>query len=152
VRPEKYASAIEQKKMLPITSVKGSVVIAPLHVPVSAGICFDVIIMTTIVRHRIAAERNFSFIEGFLRFVLRIVRSAEQLNLRTYYREWSEKQGLQDCRLDSRFEAAKKRHSCNEGAVWREATGTEEEELRGYGDPSSNAEATTPGTAVGSIA
>jgi hypothetical protein len=30
---------------------------------------------------------------------------------------------------------------CLEGAVWREATGTEDEELRGYGDPSSNAEA-----------
>jgi hypothetical protein len=28
-----------------------------------------------------------------------------------------------------------------EGAVWREATGTEDEELKGYGDPSSNAEA-----------
>jgi hypothetical protein len=28
-----------------------------------------------------------------------------------------------------------------EGAVFREATGTEDEELRGYGDPSSNAEA-----------
>ena len=30
---------------------------------------------------------------------------------------------------------------CLEGVVWREATGTEDEELRGYGDPSSNAEA-----------
>jgi hypothetical protein len=30
---------------------------------------------------------------------------------------------------------------CLEGTVWREATGTEDEELRGYGDPSSNAEA-----------
>jgi hypothetical protein len=28
-----------------------------------------------------------------------------------------------------------------EGAVWREATGTEDEELKGSGDPSSNAEA-----------
>jgi hypothetical protein len=67
-----------------ITSVNGSVVIAPLQVPVSAGICFDAIIMTTIVRHKITAERSFSFIEGFLRFVLRIVKSAEPLNLRTY--------------------------------------------------------------------
>jgi hypothetical protein len=30
---------------------------------------------------------------------------------------------------------------CLEGIVYREATGTEDEELRGYGDPSSNAEA-----------
>ncbi|MBC7798137.1 MAG: DUF1071 domain-containing protein [Pyrinomonadaceae bacterium] len=30
---------------------------------------------------------------------------------------------------------------CKEGSVWREATGQEEEELKGYGDPSSNAEA-----------
>jgi hypothetical protein len=30
---------------------------------------------------------------------------------------------------------------CLEGVVHREATGTEDEELRGYGDPSSNAEA-----------
>ena len=30
---------------------------------------------------------------------------------------------------------------CLEGDVTREATGTEDEELRGYGDPSSNAEA-----------
>ena len=30
---------------------------------------------------------------------------------------------------------------CLEGLVWREASGTEDEELRGYGDPSSNAEA-----------
>ena len=30
---------------------------------------------------------------------------------------------------------------CIEGLVFREATGTEDEELRGYGDPSSNAEA-----------
>ena len=30
---------------------------------------------------------------------------------------------------------------CLEGVVYREATGTEDEELRGYGDPSSNAEA-----------
>jgi hypothetical protein len=30
---------------------------------------------------------------------------------------------------------------CLEGVVSREATGTEDEELRGYGDPSSNAEA-----------
>jgi len=84
VRPEKYASAIWQKKVLPMTSVKGSVVKFEAQVPVSAGIRFDAIIMTMIVRHRIAAERSFSFIEGFLRFVLRIVRSAEQLNLRTY--------------------------------------------------------------------
>src|SRR6516164_9745257 len=30
---------------------------------------------------------------------------------------------------------------CAEGIIHREATGTEDEELRGYGDPSSNAEA-----------
>jgi hypothetical protein len=30
---------------------------------------------------------------------------------------------------------------CLEGSIFREATGTEDEELRGYGDPSSNAEA-----------
>jgi hypothetical protein len=30
---------------------------------------------------------------------------------------------------------------CAEGLVYREATGQEEEDLRGYGDPSSNAEA-----------
>jgi hypothetical protein len=30
---------------------------------------------------------------------------------------------------------------CIEGSVFREATGTEDEELKGYGDPSSNAEA-----------
>ncbi len=30
---------------------------------------------------------------------------------------------------------------CLEGVVYREATGTEDEELKGYGDPSSNAEA-----------
>jgi hypothetical protein len=30
---------------------------------------------------------------------------------------------------------------CLEGIIHREATGTEDEELRGYGDPSSNAEA-----------
>jgi len=30
---------------------------------------------------------------------------------------------------------------CLEGTVWHEATGTEDEELRGYGDPSSNAQA-----------
>jgi hypothetical protein len=29
---------------------------------------------------------------------------------------------------------------CVEGSVFREATGTEDEELRDYGDPSSNAE------------
>jgi hypothetical protein len=44
--------------------VKGNAVIAPPQLPVSAGICFDAIIMTTIVRHRIVAERDFSFI-GF---------------------------------------------------------------------------------------
>ena len=30
---------------------------------------------------------------------------------------------------------------CLEGSIFREATGTEDEELKGYGDPSSNAEA-----------
>lgn len=29
----------------------------------------------------------------------------------------------------------------SDGNVWREATGQEDEELKGYGDPSSNAEA-----------
>lgn len=37
VNPEKYASAIEQKKMLlEGTSVNGSVIIWPPHIPVSA--------------------------------------------------------------------------------------------------------------------
>jgi len=36
-KPEKYASAIEQKKTLPAdTSVKGSVMLTPPQVPVSA--------------------------------------------------------------------------------------------------------------------
>jgi hypothetical protein len=65
VRPEKYASAIWQKKKLPPTSVKGSVVIAPPQVPVSAGRRLDVNNKTTIVKSRINAERRFSFI-GFL--------------------------------------------------------------------------------------
>jgi hypothetical protein len=36
VKPEKYASAIWQKKGLTITSVNGSVVLTPPQVPVSA--------------------------------------------------------------------------------------------------------------------
>jgi hypothetical protein len=61
VRPEKYASAIWQKKGLDITSVKGNVVITP-QVPVSAGRRVEVSNRTVIVKERIAAERSFSFI------------------------------------------------------------------------------------------
>jgi len=39
------------------------------------------------------------------------------------------------------WRAARVSIPCLEGVVWREATGTEDGELRGYGDPSSNAEA-----------
>jgi len=62
VRPEKNASAIWQKKMLPITSVNGSVVVAPPHVPVSAGSRLDVSNKTTIAKERITTERNLAFI------------------------------------------------------------------------------------------
>jgi hypothetical protein len=62
VRPEKKASAIWQKKILLITSVNGSVVIAPPHVPVSAGSRLDVSNKTIIVKDRIAVEPSFSFI------------------------------------------------------------------------------------------
>jgi len=64
VRPEKYASAIWQKKELPATSVNGTVTIAPLQVSVSAGRRVDVNNKTTIAKDRITAERSFSFI-GF---------------------------------------------------------------------------------------
>jgi hypothetical protein len=62
VRPEKNASAIWQKKILPITSVNGSVVVAPPHMPVSAGSRLDVSNKTMIVKNRITAERNLAFI------------------------------------------------------------------------------------------
>jgi hypothetical protein len=62
VRPEKNASAIWQKNRLPITSVKGSVVIAPPHVPVSAGRRLDASIDTTNTKERITSERNLAFI------------------------------------------------------------------------------------------
>jgi len=64
VRPEKNASAIWQKKLLPATSVKGSDLIAPPQVPVSAGRRLDVNNKTTIVNDRITAERSFSFIDS----------------------------------------------------------------------------------------
>jgi len=63
VRPEKYASAIWQKKPLPATSVNGRVTNTP-QVPVSAGSRLDVNNKTTIVKHRITAERTFSFIDS----------------------------------------------------------------------------------------
>jgi hypothetical protein len=66
VSPEKNASAIWQKKILPITSLNGTVVIASPQVPVSAGNRVDAINTTTIVKHRIVAGRSFSFI-GHLR-------------------------------------------------------------------------------------
>jgi hypothetical protein len=64
VRPEKNASAIWQKKTLPITSVKGSVVIAPPHMPVSAGSRMDASNKTMIVRNMITAERNLAFMNS----------------------------------------------------------------------------------------
>jgi len=64
VRPEKYASAIWQKKPLPATSVNGRVTIAPPQVPVSAGRRLDVNNKTTIANDRITAERSFSFIDS----------------------------------------------------------------------------------------
>jgi len=42
--------------------VNGIVTIAPPQVPVSAGSRLDVNNKTTIVKHRITAERSFSFI------------------------------------------------------------------------------------------
>jgi hypothetical protein len=64
VRPEKNASAIWQKNGLPITSVKGTVVIIIVkpQVPVSAGSRLDVSNKTMIVKKRITAERNLAFI------------------------------------------------------------------------------------------
>jgi hypothetical protein len=63
--PEKYASAIEQKKTLPAdTSVNGSVMLAPPHVPVSARRRLDAIVMINISAITSAArnvERLFSF-------------------------------------------------------------------------------------------
>jgi len=74
VRPENQASAIWQKKMLPPTSVNGSVTIAPLQVPLSAGRRLDVSNKTMIVKDMITAERNFSFI-GFLQSVTGLAKS-----------------------------------------------------------------------------
>ena len=67
VRPEKKASAIWQKNILPITSVNGTVVIAPPHVPVSAGRRLDANNKTPTVNKRTTAGRSFAFI-AFLRF------------------------------------------------------------------------------------
>jgi hypothetical protein len=64
VRPEKYASAIWQKKPLPATSANGRVTIAPPQVPVSAGSLIDAISTTRTVKHRITPERSFSFIDS----------------------------------------------------------------------------------------
>jgi hypothetical protein len=53
VSPEKNASAIEQKKMLPAdTSVKGSVMLAPPQVPVSACNRLDSTVTLTIIEMR----------------------------------------------------------------------------------------------------
>jgi hypothetical protein len=50
LNPEKKASAIEQKKMLPAaTSVKGSVMLTPSHVPVSACKRADAAMIISIV-------------------------------------------------------------------------------------------------------
>jgi hypothetical protein len=62
VRPEKYASAIWQKKRLAATSVNGTLVIPPPQVPVSAGNLVDANTITTIVKPRIDKGRSFSFI------------------------------------------------------------------------------------------
>jgi hypothetical protein len=63
--PEKYASAIEQKKTLPAaTSVNGSVMLAPPHMPVSARRRLDARVMINISAITSAArniERLFSF-------------------------------------------------------------------------------------------
>jgi hypothetical protein len=48
VSPEKYASAIWQKKPLPATSVKGKVVVAPPQLPLSARRRLDAIVMINI--------------------------------------------------------------------------------------------------------
>jgi hypothetical protein len=56
VSAEKYASAIEQKKILvDDTSTNGSVMLAPPHVPFSARISVDaaVIITTAAMSHRV---------------------------------------------------------------------------------------------------
>ena len=62
VRPEKKASAIWQKNILPITSVNGTVVIPPPQIPVSAGRRLDVNNKMTTVNERTTAERNLAFI------------------------------------------------------------------------------------------
>jgi hypothetical protein len=61
VRPEKYASAISQKKTFPMTSVNGKVTVAPPHIPVSAGILIEVSRMMLIVASRTNAERSVLF-------------------------------------------------------------------------------------------
>jgi hypothetical protein len=71
VSPEKNASAIWQKNGLAITSVKGSVVIAPPQVPVSAGRRLDASNKTMIVKERITTERNLAFIGPPLQLVER---------------------------------------------------------------------------------
>jgi hypothetical protein len=58
VSPVKNAEAIEQKNMFEeATSVKGSVVFAPPHVPVSARIRLDVTLNTTIPATNKTARR-----------------------------------------------------------------------------------------------
>jgi hypothetical protein len=58
VKPEKNASAIEQKKMLPEeTSVNGSVMLASPHVPVSALGFVDKVAMMTISPTTATARR-----------------------------------------------------------------------------------------------
>jgi hypothetical protein len=64
VRPEKYASAISQKKMLLMTSVKGTVIETFPHVPVSAGSLMDVSIEMAIVDVRIRVTRSFLCIDN----------------------------------------------------------------------------------------
>ena len=61
VRPEKYASAMSQKKILPMISVNGTVTFAPPHIPVSAGILIEVSRMMLMVASRTNAERSLLF-------------------------------------------------------------------------------------------
>jgi len=62
VRPEKNASAIWQKKVLPITSVNGKVVDTPPHIPVSADSRVDVTTRTKLANAKTSNERSFLFI------------------------------------------------------------------------------------------
>jgi hypothetical protein len=57
--------------MFPITSVNGTVVIAPLQVPVSAGSRVDAKTKTTPVNERTTTERNLAFIGPPLQLILR---------------------------------------------------------------------------------